>query len=414
MAEVDKKPPGLPEEVPEELRMELGRLQRQIKVLLNNYQVLTGWAQQRPEDSGVAQQIAEVKRYLITFSNQQNSVLESVRNFLSNLEEEERCHKQLHSLPPPSGPVAAKAKARKKDKRKSREWQGAASSKNSRSASPDSGGEEAEQIFLAYFSPGPGCFPGHTEAYDVMCPPPSIELDEVEVEVEEDSMELETSSAREAFFARLNLLTTEEGTRIEEVYSKRRQRRGKMKLPSYIPEVADKKYRQQTFLQSCLTSPPHLRRRTPAPRAPALPLKPPAPLVLPPPSPPPPVLQETRMGTRSRSPSTATKISQMDGTWDIDFLDEEDSNDNPDNENVISLDNVMTDGEHLDQRVRLRNSLRKRRVELLAELSELESKKQKLCETKEVQRENRCRLLKQQEETEAKIRVLLDFVKPFL
>ena len=91
----------------------------------------------------------------------QNSVLESVRNFLSNLEEEKRCHKQLHSLPPPSGPVAAKyalklptqnspffkrAKARKKDKRKSREWQGAASSKNSRSASPDSGGEEAEQV----------------------------------------------------------------------------------------------------------------------------------------------------------------------------------------------------------------------------------------------------------------------------
>ena len=78
------------------------------------------------------------------------------------------------------------------------------------------------------------------------------------------------------------------------------------------------------------------------------------------------------------------QISQMDGTWDIDFLDEEDSNDNPDNENVISLDNVITDGEHLNQRVRLRNSLRKRRVELLAELSELESKKQKLCETKEV------------------------------
>ena len=40
MTEVDKKPPGLPEEVPEELRMELGRLQRQIKVLLNNYQVI--------------------------------------------------------------------------------------------------------------------------------------------------------------------------------------------------------------------------------------------------------------------------------------------------------------------------------------------------------------------------------------
>ena len=39
MAEVDKKPLGLPEEVPKELKMELERLQRQIKVLLNNYQV---------------------------------------------------------------------------------------------------------------------------------------------------------------------------------------------------------------------------------------------------------------------------------------------------------------------------------------------------------------------------------------
>ena len=39
MAEVEKRAPGLPEEVPKELRMELERLQRQIKVLLNNYQV---------------------------------------------------------------------------------------------------------------------------------------------------------------------------------------------------------------------------------------------------------------------------------------------------------------------------------------------------------------------------------------
>ena len=46
MAEVEKKAPGLPEEVPKDLRMELERLQRQIKVLLNNYQVggiVTAW-----------------------------------------------------------------------------------------------------------------------------------------------------------------------------------------------------------------------------------------------------------------------------------------------------------------------------------------------------------------------------------
>ena len=39
MAEVEKKAPGLPEEVPKDLRVELEMLQRQIKVLLNNYQV---------------------------------------------------------------------------------------------------------------------------------------------------------------------------------------------------------------------------------------------------------------------------------------------------------------------------------------------------------------------------------------
>ena len=178
--------------------------------------------------------------------------MESVRNFLSNLEEEKRFWNQQHSFPPPAGPVAAKyvlkhprilyafpirSKARKKDKRKSREWQGAASSRNSRSASPDSAGEEAEQVlskcrnhymvifplvdvlqvFLAYFWPGPGCFPGHLEDYNVMCPPPSLDENEAEAEEMEESVEMETISDREAFLARLNLLTNEGSKRVEEV-----------------------------------------------------------------------------------------------------------------------------------------------------------------------------------------------------
>merc|ERR1719430_1467911 len=226
----------------------------------------------------------------------------------------------------------------------------------------------------------------------------------------EESVEMETSSDREAFFSRLNLLTNEGGKHIEEVYKRRRLRRGRMKLPSFIPEIADKKYRQQTFLQSCLTSPPHLRRRTPAPRAPIA-LAKPAALVLPPP--PPPLVQETRMGTRSRSPSTATRISQMDGTCDIDFSQEEESNDILRDGKVIEIEG-MKDENQLAHRLQLRDSLRKRRMELLEELSELETRKLELCQTKEVQRENRSRMLRQQEETKAKIRTLLDIVKPFL
>ena len=74
-------------------------------------------------------------------------------------------------------------------------------------------------MFLAYFSPGAGCFPGHLEEYDVMCPPPSLDEHESEAEDMEESVEMETSSNREVFFARLNLLTNEGGRRIEEVLS---------------------------------------------------------------------------------------------------------------------------------------------------------------------------------------------------
>merc|ERR1719376_81467 len=250
-----------------------------------------------------------------------------------------------------------------------------------------------------------------------MCPPPSLDENEAEAEEIEESMEMEASSEweasseREAFLARLNLLTNEGSKRVEEVYKRMRLRRGKMKLPSYIPEVADKKYRQQNFLQSCLTSPPHLRRRTPAPRAAIAPIKP---AVLPPP-PPPLMVQETRMGTRSRSPSTATRISQMDGTCDIDFSEGENSNNILMDTKVLFIkEDGERDGKQLAERLQLRDSLRKRRIELLEELSELETRKLELCETKEVQRENRCRMLRQQEETEAKIRALLDIVKPFL
>ena len=160
--------------------------------------------------------------------------------------------------------------------------------------------------------------------------------------------------------------------------------------------------RQQTFLQSCLTSPPHLRRRTPAPRAAIASIKPAA-LVLPPP-PPPPMVQETRMGTRSRSPSTATRvsteyqfktqlpqyvsnfqISQIDGTCDIDFAEQENSNDIFKDEKVITIEkDDMRDGNQLAERLQLRDSLRKRRMELLAEFSKLETKKFELRQTKEV------------------------------
>ena len=53
-----------------------------------------------------------------------------------------------------------------------------------------------------------------------MCPPPSPDPQDAEADEEmEESVEMETSSDREAFLARLNLLTNEGGKHIEEVLS---------------------------------------------------------------------------------------------------------------------------------------------------------------------------------------------------
>ena len=77
------------------------------------------------------------------------------------------------------------------------------------------------------------------------------------------------------------------------------------------------------------------------------------------------------------------QISQMDGTWDIDFSQEEESNNILRDEKVIEIEG-RRDEKQLADRIQLRDSLRKRRMELLEELSELETRKLELCQTKEV------------------------------
>ena len=53
-----------------------------------------------------------------------------------------------------------------------------------------------------------------------MCPPPFPEKEDAEADDEmEETVEMEMSSDREAFLARLNLLTNEAGKNIEEVLS---------------------------------------------------------------------------------------------------------------------------------------------------------------------------------------------------
>jgi len=376
---------GIPPEVPADLRDQLGKLQRQLKILLNNHQILLSRANQDPQDLTVVKQIEDVKRYLISFSNQQNVVLRKVRNFLSNLEEEKRRH--THHLeilgPPPPGPIVHKQKPRKKEKlRKSKDcWP---STRNSRSASPESGSEETEQVYLAYFIPGDTSYRGHLEDYAVECPsPPETEVDLYEEEVEEEITRVQDVSLelldKEQFMLNIDLLTAEQHQKLHRQQEDRKRRKGQKRVASYIPEVADKKFRYQTFLQSSITSPPHLRRRMPPQVAPSLP-KPVKALSFP---------LETRMGTRSKSPSIAK--SQLDGACD--------------------LEDVMEAGEGINDRLEVRDSLLKRREELNKEMYELNAKQIMLRDIREVQKEKKAILLKEQAETMGKIRQLLQVIE---
>ena len=74
----------------------------------------------------------------------------------------------------------------------------------------------------------------------------------------------------------------------------------------------------------------------------------------------------------------------MDGTCDIDFTQEKESNDILRDEKMMEMEG-MRDENQLAHRLKLRDSLRERRMELLEELSELEIRKLELHQTKEVQ-----------------------------
>ena len=75
----------------------------------------------------------------------------------------------------------------------------------------------------------------------------------------------------------------------------------------------------------------------------------------------------------------------MDGTCDIDIQEE-------DNINIFKVDqsvhddirDKLEDDQQLRERIQLRDSLRKRRVELLTEVSQLESRRLELQHIKEV------------------------------
>jgi len=380
--------PGLPIEVPQEYREQLVKFQHQIRILINNHQILVSRLRKNPQDQKVVKQIDDVKNYLISFSDQQRDVLDKVRDYLKQLEEKRTSledtpdivhvpisTKQEIKTSRCSTPVKnLKNKSKKKVKGKL---------KPSRSISPDSTDDESDEIFLAYFDCTEG-YRGHVEEYEVDCPHSSHEeelvdenLEEVSFLITEDTLATVT---KENYMLNIDLLTDSQFKMSITQLEEKRKKKALKRVSTYIPEVADKKYRYQTFLQNSITSPPHLRRRKPN-QLPSLP-RPVKSLSFP---------TVEKMETRSKSPSLAK--SQVDGADDI---SEESGNEESGTCMVYSI----------QERIELRNSLLKRKREMETEIETLQKKAKILQEVREVQREEKCLLLKRQMETTSKIRKL--------
>jgi len=385
------------------------RLRLRLRIMISRAvtEVLEERAERDPEDGSTLRQIGQVRRFLVTFSNQQNCVLRKVRTYLANLEEENRRCSPV--LAPPPGPVVPKARARKKAARRSRDCE---ASRPSRSPSPDSQEEEEyTQAYLSYLEPAPGACRGHVEEYTVMCPSPESEEGEESVE----EVEVGEEGVQGVFLSKLELLAAEQCQRIVEVQEKR-QRRKRRAGVSHVPEVSDKKIRQHAFLQSCLTSPPHLRRRAPLPRLPRAP--PPPDTLAPrrPPAGPPGALQRAPGGasesrrpppgegraTRSKSPSIA-RMGQVDGSWDMEEEMVEESAEEEEMEGEGSGEEVGSVVARLEERDRLL----KRRAELLEEVQALQARSLELRNIREVQKDNKEAMMRQNRETEAKIQTLV-------
>jgi len=380
--------PGLPIEVPQEYREKLIKFQNQIRILINNHQILVSRLRKNPQDHKVVKQIDDVKNYLISFSDQQRDVLDKVRDFLKELEEKrnslEDTHvptstKQENKTSGCSTPVKnIKNKPKKKTKGKL---------KPSRSISPDSSDDESDEIFLAYFDCTEG-YRGHVEEYEVSCPLRNNEEELVDENSEEVSFSITedtlTTVSKENYMLNIDLLTDSQFKMSITQFEEKRKRKALKRVSTYIPEVADKKYRYQTFLQNSITSPPHLRRRKPN-QLPSLP-RPIKSLSFP---------TVEKMETRSKSPSLAK--SQVDGADD---LSEDSGNEESGTSMVYSI----------EERIELRNSLLKRKKEMESEIETLQKKARILQEVREVQREEKCLLMKKQMETNSKIRKLHVFM----
>jgi len=270
-------------------------------------------------------------------------------------------------------------------------------------------------VSLAYFE-SDTCLRGHIEEYNILCTPAEENDDMENVGSEEDLRfdRIETNfetTVREDFMLNIDLLTDTQYKMMLVNLEEQKKRKGKKRVNIYVPEIADKKYRHQTFLRTIIVSPPHLRRRKPN-QLPSVPPKPTKSLSFPGtalftvPSP------VDKMGTRNKSPSLA-KLGQIDGTLDLDDFEDAhmDSEDDliHDSKDIISVN--QSKEYDVSERLKVREALLLRKKKIEDEIELLNLRKTSLQECRTARQEEKSKFLKEQELLEERIKIVLHVLR---
>lgn len=252
---------GIPPVVPKTLRAKVESIQEQLKILLHNYKVLSIRHQENPEDDTVNEQLCQVKEYIVLFNQEQCNLFEKIRQFLKDLETGvffERKRKVASSYD-----ATLEEKDVEKNENTTTANQNAAHTLQDRSINATE--DESEELYVGYFCKE-DFYRGHVEHYQVECPD---KLEKVEIAgsspTKKYRLREEIDSTNQDKTKHMLNIELMPGGVLEEYMTTLSEVRAKLKYREFlsVPEVSDKKYRNQSFLQKMAVSPPQLRKRRP-------------------------------------------------------------------------------------------------------------------------------------------------------
>jgi len=247
---------SIPPVVPQTLRNEAIRVQNQLKILIHNYKILSSRLDKDPEDKRLIAQVAQVQDYIVAYNQEQCFLLEKIRQFLKDLEAGKFFRQETLASSTSSSPNSKHSpNSLSDDDRETIDDEGS----DDHECSDD---EQKIDPYTQYFT-DENLYTGHVEQYDVQCESCldcETKFSSPTKKLKQRDEIFNQNTDQNKYMKNLELLSKEVSPEFESVLQSQREN-NKYSQFVYIPEVSDRKYRNQSFLVKLAVSPPQLRKR---------------------------------------------------------------------------------------------------------------------------------------------------------